>query len=230
MTALMLIFLLYLIFTVIIFVTYRIKNDLLRWFFILSPPLSLITLIWIPSDIFTVIFWGPAMITAIYSGFSFFIKAFLKAMNSYKQPLRIVLIRPILTILIFTVASYIVELSIKSADTYAVETAKRIKQSCKNNLKCPDIIQGWNKSDAEWLNCTTLYGKYGTQYPIRYRISEDGTEFTISVRHNIDEGFHVTGGISKDLEAKYSICSSEFAVDINTLMPLPNPTPSVKIQ
>jgi len=49
------------------------------------------------------------------------------------------------------------------------------------------------------VTCWVLYGKYGTKYPVRYYVSEDKGEFTIYVRHNIDGGVEISGGVDKEL-------------------------------
>ncbi len=218
--------LIYISLPLMIFTTYRVKNNHIKWFFILFPPLTLIFLAWIPSDISTIIFWGPVTIAVLFSVFSIIINLLialtikLKKKKPTAAPLRIRLVRPILVVCIVAGVSTVVRLSLKSADVYAVETAKRLQLSCNENSICPETIQGWDESNSEWMNCSITYGKYGTKYPICYSTNEDLTEFSVSVRHNIDKDFLVEGGVNKKLKAEYSICSNVKIVDINTLEPI----------
>ena len=203
--------------------TDKTKNDRTRWFSILFPPLSLIFLAWVPWDMPTTIFWAPAMIAVIFSVFSIGIRLLIALARKLKKqepaiiPLWIRLIRPLLVVCVVVGARYIVSLSLKSADVYAVETAKRIQLSCNENSICPKAIQGWQRSDSESMNCHIIYGKYGTKYPIYYSTNDDQTEFTFSVRHNIDEMLSIKGGVDKQLIAKRSVCGNVIDVDIKTL-------------
>ena len=122
-----------------------------------------------------------------------------------------------LVICIVIGAFTLVWLSLKSADVYAVEIARQIQNSCDVNSVCPEIIEGWKTSDREWVSCSIMYGKYGAKYPIRYKVSDDRCEFSIAVRHNIDERFYVTGGVNQELKAEYSVCGNSTTVDVNTL-------------
>ena len=213
----------YIALLVIVLITYKIKNPYLRWFFILSPPLPLLLLVWIPWDISTTQIWIHAIIAVLFSLISVLLKTVgalirkVKGKKLTEPTLRIKLIRPVLVICIVIGAFILVNLSLKSANVYAVEIAKEIQNSCDINSVCPEIIEGWKISDRENISCSIMYGNYGTKYPVRYKSSDDKCEFSIVVRHNIDESFYVTGGVNQKLKAGYSYCGNPITVDVNTL-------------
>lgn len=76
--------------------------------------------------------------------------------------------------------------------------------------KCPEDYKEWsfqgrNKrvgSEEKYLEFSKKYGKFGTKYKIYYLLSEDKKDFSIIVRHNIDEGLYIKGGIDKKLQAE----------------------------
>jgi hypothetical protein len=129
------------------------------------------------------------------------------------------LIRPALVVCLYFCAFNIVKLSMKSADIYAVELGRRIQRACDANGVCPEVVEEWGQSDSEWHMWQFSYGKYGTEYPLRYSVGDDGKEFTITVRHNIDEAFDVTGGVNKELRAEIGVAGNAREIDVNELAP-----------
>jgi hypothetical protein len=122
-----------------------------------------------------------------------------------------------MVIIIFPSVVCIVKLSLKSADTYAVKVAKDIQEICDSNCACPKFIKGWKVDDRKRWVCETMYGKYGTKYPIRYNV--EGNDFWVLVRHNIDEDFSISGGVDKILEAELNIEGERVMVDTNSWAP-----------
>ncbi|MBN2018901.1 MAG: hypothetical protein JW749_01610 [Sedimentisphaerales bacterium] len=185
--------------------TYKFKNPYLRWVFIIVPPLGLLFLINIPIDIGSFMFWMPADIIFICSICSIVLKilwALIRKMRNKPAllpPLSIRLIRPAMIILILPTVHRIVTLSRESADTFAIETASEIKKICDSNGRCPDFITGWEADKSGRICCRTIYGKYGTKYPVRYNISRDGKEFWVWVNHAFDEDFFISGGVDKSI-------------------------------
>jgi len=210
---------------ILVIFTYRIKNPYLFWSCIIFPPLGLLLLIWMPIDIGSTPFWAPAIVAFVFSVCSIVFKTIwvlIRKMRN-KPPilpsLSIRIIRPIMVIIIFPGVFYIVKLSLESADTYAVKVAKDVQEICDSNGACPEFIKGWKVDDRKRCVCETMYGKYGTKYPIRYNV--EGNDFRVWVRHNIDEAFSVSGGVDKILEAELHIEGKRIMVDTNSLVPKP---------
>jgi len=183
--------------------TSKIKNPVLRWIAILSPPLCLIPLMFIPIDMFTIIFWELGFLLSLISTTSILARvAHLRKMGKEDTEARseqkIRLVRPVLTVAIFCLAILCVKASVKSADNYAIEMGKRIQAICNAQKICPERVEGWQDADRRaWYSSVTSYGKYGAKFRIAYSIADDKQSFTISVRHNIDEGFRVSGGVNQ---------------------------------
>jgi hypothetical protein len=193
-----------LVVVVVVFITYRIKNKFLLWALILLPPLLMIPLCRINVDLMTSILWTPVYVAVLWSVISIIINIRrLYRRDAQVSPpfknIKIRFVRPVLTIIIFLGVRTVVSMSILSADKYAIETAKAIQNRVVAEGSCPRKIEGWSDGSHESVASECFYGKYGTKYPVRYRISDDGKDFSISVRHNIDEGFIVTGGVNKQL-------------------------------
>lgn len=191
----------------IIIKTYTFKNKFFRWLAIIIPPLLLIYLIWIPFDIVAHLLWLPGQIAFLVSMISIitsFIKFFRLGKNKdERDKIKIRFIRPILTILIFLFATLCLNASRNSADDYAVNMSKRIQNTCNAEKLCPETIVGWG-SIPKWemgYSSEMFYGKYGTKYRITYSVSEDRQSFNMAVSHNIDEGFFIEGGVSKELSS-----------------------------
>lgn len=208
-----------------VFITYKIKNRYLRWGCIILPPFLLVPLVWIPWDIMSAGLWAPAMLAMLFSVGSVVVNVAVAVVRRVRKQdavgrrLVVRLIRPLSVVCIFFCAVNTVALSMKSADIYAVELGRQIQQACDANGVCPEFVEGWEQSGGGQLVYRILYGKYGTKYPLSYSVSEDGKEFMIKVRHNIDETFYVTGGVDRDLMAEISITGYREEIDVNELTP-----------
>lgn len=197
-----------LIITVIISKTYAIKNKFLLWSAIIIPPLLLIYLIWIPVDMVTLLLWFPGAIAFLISAVSTIVNfvKFLRLSKDKKEEIgkiKIRLIRPMLTMLVFLFAILCLAASRKSADNYAATVGKKIQGICSAEELCPESIAGWSSVPEEsGYNSVIFYGKYGTKYRVSYSVSKDRKSFNIEVKHNIDEGLSIKGGVGKQLKIK----------------------------
>jgi hypothetical protein len=182
--------------------TYKIRNRILQWGLILIPPLLLFAMIFVPWDIGTTMIWLVVYIIFLISLFKLCVYLW-KILLKHNSEIRIQLIRPLLTMAVIIISRILVSESLVSADSYAVKMAMEIQEQVNKNSKCPEHLEGWEQDRySVWYK---LYGKYGTKYRVRYDLSKDKQEFTFSVRHNIDEGFHIAGGVGKTLQAKISV-------------------------
>ena len=203
--------------TIGICLTYRIKNAVLRWSL---PPLFLIPLYWVPWDIVSVLLWIPAIIAFLWSALSLIInnvRIILRKSRGKPQIdyVRARFVRPAMTITIFLSVNFLVNQSLHSADEFAKETAMKVQYEANANGVCPEKIEGWEPDRWNPNDCMIIYGKYGTKYKIGYSTSEDRIEFSIGVRHNIDEGFYITGGVNKELKVFHSGPSGDREVPID---------------
>ncbi|MHC4742243.1 MAG: hypothetical protein ACYS8Z_10040 [Planctomycetota bacterium] len=204
---------------------YKMKNRYWRWMWILLPPSLLVFLIWIPQDWFTSGIWLTAIISTFISVCSILVNVVVAIDRKVERGepisrrLAVRLVRPVLVVCLFFFADNMVDLSMKSADIYAVELARQMQRICNANGICPESVKEWPYEYSESDIGQFYYGKYGTTYPIRYDVSEDGKEFEIMVFHNMDEDFYVTGGVNKELRAKTDGDGGIREIDINELSP-----------
>ena len=173
------------------------------------PPLLLLPLIFIPNDLITSVLWFIADIIFVISVFSFawkFVKMYkfhrvgdLDSVASIKRKM----VRPALAIFIISLATLCGFLSIKSADMYGIEVAKKIQSECVTERICPQIVTGWSdvRSTETYPTSATFYGLFGTEYLLKYTPKNNLTEFDIEVRHSIDESFSIVGGVDQSLSA-----------------------------
>jgi hypothetical protein len=194
---------------IVVLLTYRIKKPVLHWLFIIVPPLFVVPFYWINLDIGAVGFWICAGIAFLWSIISLIVNLLRIIIRKLRKKTQIEFckirfLRPILTIIIFLLVAFFVHQSRVSADKYGIETAKKIQDVADSNGICPKKIQDWEADKWDPNDSITMYGKYGTKYRLRYHTSEDRKEFVISVRHNIDEYFHVSGGVDRKLKDTYS--------------------------
>ena len=175
------------------------------WFKQFAPPSLLLFLIWFPIDIVTIIFWIIGFLICFMAFILLVIRLIKFAMLKQEQKEKrkaacIGFIRPGMTVIMFLIAFMFVNLLRISADNYAKVTGKKIQDSCNAKRQCPPTIVGWeNASEGMWYSSVVFYG-WGAKYRITYTVSKDKKEFYITVKHNIDEGFDVSGGVEESLE------------------------------
>ncbi|MDO8504397.1 MAG: hypothetical protein Q7S36_00910 [Candidatus Liptonbacteria bacterium] len=110
------------------------------------------------------------------------------------------LVRPVLVTGIFLLAVLFAFLSIKSADAYGIETAKRVQAECTAQGICPETISEWSEPfSSTYAASETSYGLFGTKYILRYMPRNNRMEFEIEVRHALEDSFSVKGGVNKPL-------------------------------
>ena len=185
-------------------------NSFLNWLRIIVdrfvPPLFLLPLFVLPFDFITQIFWYIGAVFFLVSIISVILKLLkLRSLRIKGDILAIAslkkkLIRPTLAIAIFLLAVLAAFLSIKSADAYGIETAKRMQAECAAQSICPETISGWSEPlSSTYAASETQYGLFGTKYILRYITRNNRSEFEIEVRHAMEDSFSVKGGVNKTL-------------------------------
>jgi hypothetical protein len=170
------------------------------------PPLFLLPLLILPFDFITQFFWyigGLFFLVSIVSIIwkllklrSLQAKGDVIAVASLKKKL----VRPALATGIFLLAVLFAFLSIKSADAYGIETAKRVQAECAAQGICPETISEWSEPfSSTYAGSETRYGLFGTKYILRYMPRNNRSEFEIEVRHALEDSFSVKGGVNKPL-------------------------------
>lgn len=188
--------------------TYKVKNSAFRWFAIIFPPLCLIPIVFVPFDMFTIMIWLLGFVVALISAISVLVRVMRlrkigrdKKDERHEQKIR--LIRPILTVAIFCLAILCLRIAQASADNYAIAMGKQMHAVCNTQKKCPERVDGWERGDArDWYSSVILYGKFGPRFRITYSVTDDKESFEMVVKHNIDEGFTVYGGVNKPFKTK----------------------------
>ncbi|MEN6308705.1 MAG: hypothetical protein ABFD91_13240 [Anaerohalosphaeraceae bacterium] len=175
------------------------QRSWVRWLLILYPPAWMLFLFWIPLDIMQAIFWISAGVAFLFSTVSLFFQFSRIIFCFYTKKAQIPffkmrLLRPAITIVIFLLACFSLRLSLRAADRYAVQKAKEIQAKVNVEKKCSRVFEEWPEEGL-------MYGRFGTKYPIMYYLSnEDPNTFIIFVRHSIDDGFYIKGGIDRELD------------------------------
>lgn len=151
------------------------------------PPCFLLPLIFIPLDIGTSIFWSAGGIAAVISFFTL-VARFVKLIRSDLLS-KSMLVRPSLTVFIFSICM----MSIKVSSADAREQAKTEAESILEQYsgKYPERLSHWNQSAyGDW----TSYRAVGwpAQYHLSYRRSDDGLSFFLKLRMNIDSDYLYT--------------------------------------
>lgn len=180
-------------------------KEIYGWFKIIAPPLLLLPLFVIPVDFMTMAFWAAGGIAFLVSVYRLAKDTVLTLRGKKGWDRRA--IRRVLVIVIFLGAVFTVHASRVSADVYGKAVARVVQAQCQAKGVCPEGIDGW--ADPR----VTRYGKYFTQYRIIYRLSEDKTEFTITVGHSIDEWLTVAGGVDRELKTTLTMDNQEFPED-----------------
>ena len=214
----------WIILPVMVFITYRIKNKPLRWLFILIPPMSLLSLIWIPFDRGTDYpFWFPAILATYFSLGSIVVKLITALVQKTRTGKAVWpyllnrLIRPAMVVCIMGGLIARERLSIRFIDVYAVKLAKEIQKTYDPNEVYPEATKEWeiNENNPTLFHCFSKIKKYGRKSIINYQNSKSSQEFKIIVWHNAYVWFTVSGGVNKDLRAK----RCDKVIDISELVP-----------
>ncbi|MEN8143146.1 MAG: hypothetical protein ABFQ82_06065 [Thermodesulfobacteriota bacterium] len=169
-----------------------------NWAATVLPPLMIVCLIFIPFDMVTMFFWGPAFIAAIVSLFRLALALF--KLTTRKEQLNRKSIRQALTIAFYLVALQITGMSADSAEDFATRTARAVQTACNSADVCPGEPDGFNCPEPG--SCKARYGEYGAKYFVFFSLEENGRSFLIRHRRSIDDWTVITGGINRELTFK----------------------------
>jgi hypothetical protein len=178
-TFVIVLFITWIILPAMVFTTYRIKSKTVRWLFILMPPISLLSLIWIPLDRGTEYLWLPAILATFFSLGSIVVKLIAAVAHRIRTgkmlwpSLLTRLIRPILVVCIMCGLRARERLSIRYINVYALQLAKEIQETYDPNEVCPEALKGWEISmnQSGFSSCFSKVKKYGRESTIRYENS-----------------------------------------------------------
>ena len=194
-----------------VFLTHRVKRRSVLWMFILTPPLSLLSLWWIPLARNTMHFiWGPAYIAMWISVLSSLVRICIIALNWNKRAseigrLRLVkLMRPIMVVIIMGGMIAREKLAIKLFSTYSTEFGQRIQEICDLEGKCPKRIEGWDVIQENPTLCVSgsFVNKIGRKASVRYKNIIRANEFEIIVNYGNLSYYYFRGGVERNLKAK----------------------------
>jgi len=83
-----------------------------------------------------------------------------------------------------------------------LKRVKKIHVICNAQNNCPGRIEGWEDGvEGDWYSSFIIYGNFGAKFRITYKVADDGQSFRMTVKHNIDEGFDISGGVNKNFES-----------------------------
>jgi len=173
------------------------------------PPFTILPLIFVPRDLFTSLIWFPALVAVAISLFTVVLRGalviyfFVKNIKDQSENHIEKLVRPSLYLAVFTLVNSVLNNSIESANRFVFKNALAIQNSCNANQVCPSELPGWNQhgSSSKYESITQAGNSFVT-YSVHFNRDET-TNFTIYVRHNIDERFSISGGVDQKLIAKY---------------------------
>ncbi len=164
-----------------------------NWFKIIIPQILLLSLVAIPPDLPTGIFWFAGIVALIISvikiGF-LLLRGLWHLVRSKKWSFDLKEnLRPLLTIFFIVIAIISLSISIHSAHKQTLELAEHVQSVCTGNEICPKEIPDPNKTVGALI-----------RYPVYYQINQDLSEFSIIVRFNIDSRYVISGGVNKELK------------------------------
>lgn len=195
----------------IVFVTFKIKNAILRWLFVFYPVTWLYFLFEIRFDIFScLLVWMPALAGVATLVILLFIDIARKQGGETLSYYKTRFVRPCLALTVLIISLFAHNCSRTAADLYAIETAKKIQAISQIHRTCPFVIEDWVTDESD---CYIMYGKFGPDFPITY--SAIGNTFQFHVRHSMDDRFYVEGGVDKKLKAYRVIdgMQTDYAID-----------------
>jgi hypothetical protein len=193
-----------------LFLTHCVKRRFVLWIFILTPPISLLSLWWIPWAKNTIHFiWVPAIIAMWISLVSSFIRICIIAHNWKKRSsetgqLRLVkLVRPVLVVLIMGGLFVRERIAHELFKTYAIELGQHIQEICDLEGKPPKIIEGWDVIQENSTFCASASSvtKIGRKASVRYEDIIRAKEFRILVNYGNLSYYSIRGGVGRKLKA-----------------------------
>lgn len=184
--------------------TFTFQNGLLRWFAIIFPPLTLLSLTQVPLDIGTSLYHVPLGVAVVWSLVSL-IRVVINCVFPRGLPRRVHLLRSVRPLLVLCVQFLVLQAhshSLRAAKIFASEAAITVQASCDQTGVVPPHINQWPRQDYDGYASFTRFGSsLASWYPIRYSTGK-GT-YSVEVRIDIDESFTISGGIGRKLEVSY---------------------------
>jgi hypothetical protein len=160
------------------------------------PPLLLLLLVFVPVDVITVIAWLGGAFAAVFSLLR--LAKLLLAQLRSKRPDWSGALRPALTVVLFVVAAAIAREKIgeetAAADAFARAVAREVQAACTRDSRCPAAPAGWIADEG-----TRRARKVVGRIPLRYDVDRDAMTFRVSVRHAMESGLDINGGVGKEL-------------------------------
>jgi hypothetical protein len=145
------------------------------------PPLLLLFLIFIPYDVGALLFWLPGGVLAFISIVKLLVLLF-KGFKSKNLEYKFC-VRPALTILIFSICVYSIDVSRDDARKEAMAETARIAEKYDGNY--PEHIVGWDKEKYESENSYNYVG-WPAARPLSYIPSEDKASFEMRLYVDFD--------------------------------------------
>jgi hypothetical protein len=178
-------------------------NRVLRWAFVVIPPLSLLSLAKVPVDIGTAflhLLLGVAFVWSIISLMLLLIKAVLFRDGNWRDQL-IRAVGPLLFVAVQILVWMAHDHSLRAARIFAAETAIAVQAVCDQTAVVPSHIAGWAGGGAGDASSTRFGSRFGSCYPIRYFVNKQA--YSVMVRISIDESFVISGGVGKGFDVVY---------------------------
>ena len=155
--------------------------------------------IWMLALVFVLVAIARILFEAIY----LLVGKLRKRKTQYKKSVYYIS-KSVLYILSYCVAYSLVQLSIASANSKAIEEAMYMKEAVQTTGACLPYIDGWVKSEeTDGYDLYSSYGEFGTKYRIRYSCSNGSSLFSFSVKINYDTGFNIQHSSDGTLRATF---------------------------
>lgn len=194
-----------------VFLTHRVKRRSVLWIFILTPPLSMLSLWWIPLARNTMHFiWVPAIMAMCISILISFLRICIiikdwKNRATEKGLIRLIkLVRPIMMVLIIGSMAARERLANELFSKYTGEFGQSIQEICDLEGKCPKSIEGWDIIEENPTFCASesFITKLGRKASVRYEHGIIANRFEIFVNYGNLFIYHFQGGVGRNLKAK----------------------------
>jgi hypothetical protein len=106
------------------------------------------------------------------------------------------------TVVILLAAFTLVVVSRQRADSFADDIAVKVQNECDRQKTCSASIAGWERESD---NVQFTYQGLTAKYAVKYIVHPDSEKkrFTIKVRHHIDGGYYIDGGVGRQLNRQY---------------------------
>lgn len=203
-------FLIWPIILLMVFLTHRVKRRYVLWIFILIPPLSLLSLWWIPWARNTMHFiWVPTIIAMWISLVSSLVRICIIAYNWNKRvseisrPRLVKLVRPVMVVLIMGGLFVRERIAHELFKTYTIEFGQHIQEICDLEGKPPKRIEGWTIIEENPTICISesFITKIGRKASVRYENIIQANKFQILLNYGNLSYYNIRGGVGGNLKA-----------------------------